>query len=225
MTREWIKRVAESPANARYHGAGGEKTMGASFDMSDTEGSRATRPDNPQVGESFGRILGAILIALGGLFLLVQTMVDPWRFAWPFFVIIPGVLFFVGAIYGGRTASGLAIPGSIITTTGLILLYQNTFDQWQTWAYVWALIGPTSVGFGIWLHGNLGDEPGARRVGLRLMEIGAVLFIAFFTFFELMLNLSGFAFGPVGRLIGPLALVAIGLYLLIRRGGQPSHAP
>lgn len=49
---------------------------------------------------------------------------------------------------GGRSAAGLTIPGSIITTIGLLLLYQETFDHFESWAYAWALI-PTAVGVGI----------------------------------------------------------------------------
>ncbi len=72
-------------------------------------------------------MIALLLIGLGLLFLLLQFVpLDLGRNAWPFFIIIPGLLFFAGMALGGRDAARLAIPGSIVTMVGLILLYQNT---------------------------------------------------------------------------------------------------
>ena len=168
-----------------------------------------------------GPTVGLILIALGALFLVQQaTGVDVWHWAWPFAVIVPGLLFFAGMFSGGKGASGLAVPASIVTTTGLILLFQNTFHLWQTWAYAWALIAPTSVGVGIWLSGWWSDQLEPRRVGRRMVEIGLVLFLGFAAFFEILLNLSGLMRLGGGGIVIAVLLILAGVYLLSQREGK-----
>jgi hypothetical protein len=86
-----------------------------------------------------------VLVALGTLFLLEQFFdFQLGQWLWPLFIIIPGLLFFVGMLLGGKSAGPLAIPGSIVTTVGLLLLYQNTFNHFESWAYTWALM-PVAV--------------------------------------------------------------------------------
>jgi hypothetical protein len=184
---------------------------------------RPTRPsmlDGRHVGNA---ALGFALIAIGGLLLFQRlTGFDVWHYLWPFFVIIPGLVFLVAAFLSGRSASGLAIPGTIITTTGLLLLVQNTFQIWQTWAYAWALVAPTSVGLGIWLAGLLSGQVGQQRAGRRVAEIGLALFVAFTAFFEILLRLSGPFAGNRGGLIVGVGFILVGAYLLVRRNeGTP----
>jgi hypothetical protein len=81
-----------------------------------------------------GMMGGLILIVLGLIFLAGQSGIILWSLLWPLFVLAVGAAFLIGLVTGGRGASGLAIPGCIITTIGLILLYQNTFNRWETWA-------------------------------------------------------------------------------------------
>ncbi len=57
---------------------------------------------------------------------------------------------------GGKQVSGLAIPGSIITGIGLLLLFQNLTSYWESWSYGWTLI-IIFVGAGIYLAGLYGD--------------------------------------------------------------------
>lgn len=173
--------------------------------------------------------LGIVLVVLGGLFLARQvTGFDAWHWAWPLFIIASGTAFFIGMFLGGPRVSGLAIPASIITTTGLILLYQNTFHQWQTWEYAWALVFPTAVGFGLWLMGWWGNHPGARQVGRRMTEIGVILFLAFGILFEMVLK----PLHSLGRILGDntagitvaILLIAVGAYLLLNRD-EPAEGP
>lgn len=165
-----------------------------------------------------GPTIGLILIALGALFLVQQiTGVDVWHWAWPFAVIVPGLLLFAGMFSGGKSASGLAIPASIVTTTGLILLFQNTFHLWQTWAYAWALIFPTAVGAGIWLSGWWSNQAEPQRVGRRMVEVGLVIFLGLAAFFEILLNLSGLMRWGGGGIVVALILILAGVYLLSQR--------
>ena len=85
-------------------------------------------------------VVGMVLVGLGLLFLVAQLFnVNVMHFTWPFLLSCRGC-FFRRYDAWGKGAGGLAIPGSIITTVGLILLYQNSFNHWQSWAYAWALI-------------------------------------------------------------------------------------
>jgi hypothetical protein len=109
----------------------------------------------------------------------------------------------------------LAIPGCVITTVGLILAIQNTFDLWQTWAYAWALV-PASVGLGLRLQSERLGQPRAMQVGTHLFEGFLVAFGVLFVFFELVLNLSNFTSGVLRTMVGPAVLILAGIYLLMR---------
>jgi len=160
-------------------------------------------------------ILGTGLIGLGVLLLLGEFVeIDLGHYLWPFFIIVPGLLFFAGMLAGGKSASGLAIPGSVITTTGLLLFYQNTTGHWESWSYAWALF-PTAVGVGMIIQGLWGDQPKIAREGTRLARVGITLFIVFGVFFELVLNVSGF--WTAGQWLWPILLIAAGVFLIARR--------
>ena len=160
--------------------------------------------------------IGLILIALGLLFLLSNLGLDVGGYGWPLFVIGPGLLFFVGMVVGGRKSAPLAIPGSIVTTVGLILLYQSTFDHFGSWAYAWALI-TASVGVGTMIDGWWRDNPDGIARGWRMAQIGLLMFAIGLFFFELVINMSGMARGAVRDFAVPGLLIVAGLYLFLRR--------
>src|SRR5713101_4880374 len=86
-------------------------------------------------------VLGGLLVLIGAILLVPQFVrVDIGHYGWPVFVIAPGVVILVVAITArGAISEGLAILGSVITVTGLLLLSQNATDHYERWAYVWAL--------------------------------------------------------------------------------------
>lgn len=162
-------------------------------------------------------VSGLILIGLGVIFLLGQFInFSAWQLVWPLLVMGAGGMFFAGMLAGGKSAAGLAVPGSIISVIGAVLLYQNFTRHWNSWAYAWTLI-VLAVGVGLWIAGRWGDDAQQRHSGLRVMQVGVVMFILFGIFFE------GFIFGFSGarwqRIIFPVLLVLFGLYLLVRRSG------
>ena len=100
---------------------------------------------------------GAILVALGVLLLVARLVPGFWGdLTWPFIVIGVGVLLLVLAVATGN--AGLAVPGCIVGGIGLILWWQNTNNQWETWAYAWTLI-PGFVGVGALVQGLLEAKP------------------------------------------------------------------
>lgn len=172
---------------------------------------------NEQSRNATNVVMGIVLVGLGLLFLVAQFLrISLWALGWPFFVIIPGLMFFVGMIASGKGKNGgLAIPGSIITTVGLILLYQNTLGAWASWAYVWALIFPTAIGLGIIIEGLWDGKPHNVRQGRQMVFVGLIIFVAAAVFFEVILGIGG---GGFSSYFWSLALIAIGVYLLLKRG-------
>jgi hypothetical protein len=152
---------------------------------------------------------GALLVALGLLLLAQQLFGFTRNGAWPFYIIAVGLAFFAGAIVGGPAAGPLAIPGAVISTVGLILLYQSTFDRYQTWAYAWSLL-VVAGGVGLLLDAAWRNQPERAQVGRAMIGVGVALFVVGFVFFELALNFSGWTNQlPSG----------LGAFLLLRRSG------
>jgi hypothetical protein len=172
-------------------------------------------------------VLGVVLVVLGALFLVAALLgASVWRVAWPFLIIVPGALFFLLMVVAGRQAGALAIPGSIIAITGLVLLYQSLSHRWESWAYLWALVSPTGVGLGLLVWGLWGARDNLVRAGWIVIKVGLALFVVFGLFFELILNIGG---GGIERILWPILVILFGVYLLIQperwgrgRGNQPT---
>jgi hypothetical protein len=163
-------------------------------------------------------VAGSILIVFGLLSLFGQLFrgFHIWNYLWPFIIIGIGSLFFVGMFTGGKSMAGLAIPGTIITGIGLMLFVQNLFGIWESWSYGWTVI-LILVGMGIFIMGLYNGDPQNRQSGLKVMKVGAILFIIFGGFFELIFS----AARPYGvqQFIFPVLLVLLGIYLVITRSG------
>jgi hypothetical protein len=174
-----------------------------------------TQPSSGKNSDSLSIGLGALLILLGLVFLIGQFIdINLGSVAWPFFVIVPGVLLFVFALtLKGSVGEALATLGAMLTTTGLILFYQNLTDQWQTWAYLWALIAPTSAGVGQLFYGTLHSRPEMIRTGMRIAGVGLILFLVAAFFFELVIGISGFGIGTLGW---SLVLIVLGILVIAR---------
>jgi len=172
-----------------------------------------------------GSLVGGSLLIIFGILALLGKIFqnyDFWGTFWPFFIIGVGILFFVGMLAGGRSVSGLAIPGTIITTIGLMLFYQNITNHWESWSYGWTVI-LMSVGVGIFIMGVWGQNMTQRAAGLRVLRIGLIMFIIFGAFFELIFT-SGMPFG-LRSILFPVALILLGLYLVLMRSGLlPGHS-
>src|SRR5258708_30544927 len=120
-----------------------------------------------------------VLVGLGILFLVQQTLgFDIGHFGWPLFVLLPGLAFLAAYALGPRGSAGMAVPGCVLTTIGLILAIQNAFNLWETWAYAWTLI-IAAVGVGLTLQSARLGPPKAARTGIVMFENGLLCFVVF----------------------------------------------
>lgn len=180
----------------------------------DTQSNRSmTSPSST----AMSAVVGILLIAAGIVFLVARfANFDLGQYGWPLFVIVPGIALIALGV-ASRPVSGLVVPGSIVTVTGLILAVQNTFNLWATWSYAWALIFPGAVGLGTLLLGALRGDGKQRSGGLQAIVAGLGMFAVFGVFFEGILHVSGLNFGVAGDVVLPAVLIAAGLLLLLIR--------
>jgi hypothetical protein len=156
-------------------------------------------------------ILGILLILVGLWFLLAQwipalVIWDQFTFSWPWFVIGAGILLFLICLLSGE--ADMAVPATIVTGVGALLLWQNETGRWDTWAYAWTLI-PGFVAIGIILAGLFkGEFRQGFQDGFPLLIISLVLFVIFSFAFD---RSSGYS-----AIAGAILLILVGLGLIIR---------
>jgi hypothetical protein len=156
-----------------------------------------------------GLVGGILLIMFGGFFLIWQVFPEVLEnvfgnwFDWPVIIIGVGFVFLMAAVLG--QVGGLAIPGCIIGGIGVILAWQNATGQWDSWAYIWALI-PGLVGLGLVIASIIGkNNPGERRVGAIMLAIS----LAVTSFFASM-----FTYQLAYDFVWPVVLIILGILLL-----------
>ena len=148
------------------------------------------------------RSLGALALITLGLMLFFSIEL------WPLFIILPGVAL-LGVYYGiEHDATGpFAIPGTIITGTGLILFVQhNLLGGGESWSYAWTLYG-VFFGLGMIMMGQRFESKIIIDIGRWFTVIGGGAFVIIGTF---VIVLSSF----VVKLLITLALIGVGIYLL-----------
>ena len=159
--------------------------------------------------------IGFVLVVTGGLFLADQFLdVEIMKNFWPLLVVLLGLTFFVGMILAKRRGAWLAIPGAVITTTGIILFIHNTFDLWVTWTYAWALL-ISAVGIGMLIMNIYLHRKGLKTASGWVIGIGLVLFVLFGIFFEVILDLAGLNVNS-GIFLGS-GLILLGLFVVFSR--------
>jgi hypothetical protein len=181
--------------------------------------------DTPSTGQSgpSALTLGAILIVVG-LLLFVGQMLDIGfdDIGWPFFIILIGVVILAIGLFVNRE-EGMVVGGTVVTTVGAVLAYQNATGLWATWAYAWALVGPAASGLGLLIWGIRTADARDVRNGTWGLLGGLALFAIGFLFFEGVIGLSGDRL-PVPEWVLPAAVIAIGVVVLVRgvlqRGGS-----
>ncbi len=156
-------------------------------------------------------VWGVVLILLGAGFLAFQFFPDLFGgFAWPWILPVIGAVFVVSSLVG--RIGGLMIPGVILLTLGGIFLYQTNTGNWESWAYVWALL-PVASGAGM-LIGSLYDREmvPARSAGVFLIVAGLIAFVIFGGFLGLDPSLAQY---------WPVLLILLGLWVLFKALRRP----
>ncbi|MBN2600408.1 MAG: hypothetical protein JXR87_00290 [Candidatus Marinimicrobia bacterium] len=151
--------------------------------------------ENPTHKSHF--ITGLLLILLGIFLLSAQFGYICWENLWPFFLIIGGILFFLGFLQDHRKY-GLLMPASILTITGVLFLYTNA-DHWYEMEYLW----PTFIlapGIGFVLMFLFGPKGNTLWIPATILLTMALIFYARFWLI--------FRYWPV-------ILIVVGVYILI----------
>lgn len=171
-------------------------------------------------GDDFAIVLGVSLILLGALLALTQVLgVRVVQMGWPLLVIGPGLAITAAAFASpsGRGLGYLAVPGSVVVVTGVILEVQAFTGDWQSWSYAWALVAPGGVGLGLLMAGIHERSRGARVAGGVLLAAAAVLFLFAEWFFVRVAEVGGPGLGWGFGLVLPALVITFGL-LMIARG-------
>jgi protein-S-isoprenylcysteine O-methyltransferase Ste14 len=177
--------------------------------------SEPIQPPHPRGGSQGATVLGAALIVLGLIFFAGQALnMDVGEAAWPFYVVAPGVALVTLGLTQ-RRGSGLTIAGSVVTMVGLVLLYQNATDRFESWAYAWALVGPGGSGIGMLLYGTRSGDRKMARDGFRTILAALGLFAVGLVFFEGIIGISGERL-PLPNWVLPVAVIVIGVLVLLR---------
>jgi hypothetical protein len=159
--------------------------------------------------------LGLILVVVGALLFIGQVAdLDIAAIGWPFIVVAVGVVLLTLGLFVNHE-QGMVIGGTVVTTVGLVLAYQNATGLWATWAYAWALVGPAASGLGLAIWGVRSGDRSAVRNGFWGFLGGVALFAVGFLFFEGIIGLSGDRL-PLAEWVLPAAVIAIGVVLLAR---------
>jgi hypothetical protein len=181
-------------------------------------------------------VFGAILVIAGvGWFVARELRLDPFAAiadaGWPFFVIIPGLILMLSSLIPQPPRGvGFAIAGSIVTTVGVVLLYQEQTAHWESWAYAWVLVGPGAAGLGMLVYGLIFGQRDLVSTGIRLATIAAALFVAGYWFFETVFATGSApvdlgAWWPVAIIVAGLAVLTVGLVGGSDRDGNDRSTP
>ncbi|MGI8657538.1 MAG: hypothetical protein ACR2K4_02050 [Candidatus Limnocylindria bacterium] len=146
------------------------------------------RPDDNGIPTT---AVGFVLVLAGVALLAGQLLgIGIEDIGWPFFVIgVGAVILLLGLIVLGE--QGLVIGGTITTTVGLVLFFQNQTGRWETWAYAWALVGPAASGLGLALWGIRTASATDIRNGVWGLLGGLAFFGVGFLFFEGVIGIGG----------------------------------
>ncbi|MCI0521561.1 MAG: hypothetical protein L0Z70_15055 [Chloroflexi bacterium] len=156
-----------------------------------------------------GNIATAIvLIGLGVWFLALEIYPPLKALAydkniWPLPIIAAGGLLALAGLLTWTPA--LMTPAAIVSGIGGILYWQNATGNWESWAYIWALI-PGFVGVGVVLGGVMQRNWKEVGSGVWTMFVSLVLLAIFGSF------LGGLAFGRYW----PVLLILLGVVLMAR---------
>ena len=164
----------------------------------------------PSVQKTPGQVIAALIFISLGVLLWLGT-----DLLWPMFILVPGLILMGIAYSGGKCAAPFAIPGMLVLGSGALLFFQNLFDYWNSWSYAWTLYG-VFLGMGLVIMGQRTESDGLQQIGRAFIKVSLILFAGFAVLMELVIGVGG------GRGLGPVLLIGLGLFLLLRHTGGPA---
>jgi len=198
-----------------------QKVQSPEIAVGEKETGALLKDEYPKTHQPFDRgpmLLGAGLLFMGFLLLAGRFLHIPFNdFLWPFIFIVPGAMVFLSALFSeSSSGEGLSILGGILSMLGFVFLLQTITGLWASWAYIWALVAPTSIGLSQMVYGNLKNRDTIAASGWRLTKIGLSIFVIGFVFFELILGINGFGIEQFGLPRFPMILIFVGGFMLVR---------
>ena len=180
-----------------------------------TEPSTTSPERHPETSGPPTIAIGLVLVAVGAVLFAGQLAgIGIEDVGWPFFVIAAGVaVLLIGLVIAYE--QGMVIGGTIATTVGLVLFYQDQTGRWESWAYAWALVGPAASGLGLALWGVRTGNAGDLRNGTWGLLGGLAIFAVGFLFFEGVIGIGGDRLALPEWLL-PVAVIGIGVVVLLR---------
>lgn len=159
--------------------------------------------------------IGFVLVLVGAALLGGQLLgVGIEDIGWPFFIIAVGVILLsLGLFVAGE--QGMVIGGTVVTTVGLVLFFQDQTGRWETWAYAWALVGPAASGLGLALWGLRTASMSDIRNGTWGLLGGLAIFGVGFLFFEGVIGIGGDRLALPEWLL-PVVIIGLGVVVLLR---------
>jgi hypothetical protein len=163
-------------------------------------------------------LLGATVAIVGVVaFAFDQLSVDfaSWLggSGWTLFIILPGLALLAAALVLQRgAAQATTVAGAVVTTVGLLLLYQDQNAHYESWAYAWALI-PGAAGVALTINGLRFERPDLVSIGTRMVAVFGALFVAGLWYFETIFRTDEAPF-DLGK-NWPIALILLGGVLLV----------
>ncbi|MCQ1534490.1 hypothetical protein FTO70_02015 [Methanosarcina sp. KYL-1] len=128
-----------------------------------------------------------IFLILAAVFtLVIHLQINLGKFTLPFYLVVSGMFLFASALETERSmGEAIASLGGILTSLGLLLFYQYSTENWESWAYAWPLVFPGGMGLGQLGYGAVKarEEPFER--GKVLITVSTGLFLLSLVVFKL----------------------------------------
>jgi hypothetical protein len=178
-----------------------------------SESSPPGQPSASSTGPALG--IGVVLILVGVLLFAGQALnIGLGDLGWPVWIVAVGLAILLSGLALTRE-EGMVVGGTVVTTVGLVLFYQNATGLWATWAYAWALVGPAAGGLGMVLWGLRNGNGRDVRNGFWALLGGLAIFAVGYLFFEGVIGLSGDRL-PLPEWVLPVVVIGIGVVVLLR---------
>lgn len=152
--------------------------------------------------------VGALLIAVGAIILVLRMFgykffeIDTYDF-WVFFVLLLGISFELGFFLTGRNP-GLLVPGGIVTTIGLLFMFEVS-TNWHFAEYTWPVyILSVSVGL-LQMYLFSGRKKGLLIAGL-IVGGTAAIFMAFMILHQITSIIKPGVFIPISLIAAGIAI-------------------